>query len=191
MPRPFENVAVYLIGFPGVGKYTIAKALAEKAPFQLVDNHLINNPVFSVVGVDGITPLSDGVWKNVEKIRAVVFDTIEHLAPRHLNYILTNHLADEAEDRELYDDILASFEKRETLFVPVVLAIDPAEHEKRIISHERRARFKEINPEAPQRYAKAGLLSIDHPNKLAVDVSEKAPSDTAGCIIDHIEKLLS
>jgi len=41
---------VHLIGFPGVGKLTIAKEIVrQRSDFVLVDNHLINNPVFSVV----------------------------------------------------------------------------------------------------------------------------------------------
>ena len=40
-----QSFVVYLIGFPAAGKFTIAKALAQRAPQKLVvvDNHHINN----------------------------------------------------------------------------------------------------------------------------------------------------
>lgn len=38
-------ITLYLIGFAGTGKYTIAKELA-KVGYKLVDNHLINNSIF-------------------------------------------------------------------------------------------------------------------------------------------------
>jgi adenylate kinase family enzyme len=48
---------VHLIGSPGVGKLTIARKIIRQRPdFVLADNHLINNPVFSVVKADGKTP---------------------------------------------------------------------------------------------------------------------------------------
>ncbi|HEX6477597.1 MAG TPA: hypothetical protein VF043_02040 [Ktedonobacteraceae bacterium] len=51
-----QNTIVYLIGYAGTGKYTIAKELARLTGAVIVDNHLINNPVFSIVGASGNTP---------------------------------------------------------------------------------------------------------------------------------------
>ncbi len=44
-----KNTIMYLIGYGGTGKYTIAKEIAALTGAVVVDNHLINNPVFSVV----------------------------------------------------------------------------------------------------------------------------------------------
>lgn len=41
-----KTAIIYLSGKPGVGKYTIAKALANKYGFIVCDNQLINTPVF-------------------------------------------------------------------------------------------------------------------------------------------------
>lgn len=46
MTRP---VTLYLIGFAGTGEYTIAKEIANHG-YKVVDNHLINNPIFSLLG---------------------------------------------------------------------------------------------------------------------------------------------
>ncbi|MGL5939284.1 MAG: hypothetical protein ACRC2S_02685 [Waterburya sp.] len=38
------NTIIYLIGFAGVGKYTIAKAISEHLSVKIIDNHYILNP---------------------------------------------------------------------------------------------------------------------------------------------------
>jgi hypothetical protein len=76
-----KNTIFYLIGYPGTGKYTIAKEIAALTGAVLVDNHLINNLVFSVVGAEGKAPLPAGVWPKIESIRRIVLDTIGLLGP--------------------------------------------------------------------------------------------------------------
>lgn len=44
-----ENTFIYLMGFAGTGKLTIAKELQKIVPSILVDNHLILNVVFSLI----------------------------------------------------------------------------------------------------------------------------------------------
>ena len=56
------NAVVYLLGPYGVGKLTIAKELCAETAAILVDNHLINNPILSVIGADGVTPLPAQTW---------------------------------------------------------------------------------------------------------------------------------
>ena len=62
---PELNPAViYLIGIPAVGKYTIAKEIGRLTGARVVDNQLINLPVFSVLGFDGTDgfPFPSGAW---------------------------------------------------------------------------------------------------------------------------------
>ncbi len=42
-------VLVYLIGRPGTGKLTIAQTFISNRNYLIVDNHLINNPIFSLI----------------------------------------------------------------------------------------------------------------------------------------------
>jgi shikimate kinase len=39
-----NNTIIYLIGFPGVGKLTIAKELCNETSALLVDHHTLSNP---------------------------------------------------------------------------------------------------------------------------------------------------
>jgi ATP-dependent Lon protease len=43
----FSNIILYLIGYPGVGKYSIAQEIQNQTgQFRLVDNHHVLNPFF-------------------------------------------------------------------------------------------------------------------------------------------------
>lgn len=64
---------IYLIGIPAVGKYTIAKEIARLTQAKLVDNRLINLPVFSILGYDGQDsfPFPSRAWDHIETIFVV------------------------------------------------------------------------------------------------------------------------
>ncbi len=89
---PLHNTIIYLIGFPGTGKYTIALELANRTTIRIVDNQLINNPIFSVIGADGKTRLPNIVWDKVGVIREAVLDSICTLSPPDFSFVFTNVL---------------------------------------------------------------------------------------------------
>ena len=63
-----QNTIVLLIGFAGTGKYTIGRELCERTGAKLIDNHLINNPIFKVTNADGVTPrIGDRVRGEIEQ----------------------------------------------------------------------------------------------------------------------------
>ena len=57
-----DNIFLYLLGFAGTGKLTIARAFARSVGAEVVDNHWINNPIFGLIDADGVSPLPDAVW---------------------------------------------------------------------------------------------------------------------------------
>lgn len=90
---------IYLIGHAGVGKYTIAKELSD-FNFKVVDNHLINNSIFSLLDLDGVTPIKENAWETISEIRKSVLgfvcqDTVS-------NYVFTNELQEEKCDHVIY-----------------------------------------------------------------------------------------
>lgn len=85
-----RSVIIYLFGKPGVGKYTIAKALSKKYEFIVCDNQLINNPIFELVQYNGYGDISSVGWDAIAKIRQVIFDFL--LKTPNKNYVLTNNL---------------------------------------------------------------------------------------------------
>lgn len=193
MPSTFENCAIYLIGFPGTGKFTVAQEMMARADhtFKLVDNHFINNVIFSLIETDGKTKLSPFVWGNVEIVRDVVLSTIQNLSPPPMNFLLTNNLADNAGDTDLYQRIESIFAARKALFVPVILTCEIAEHEKRMAHESRALRHKETNPEAAARYHKEGMVRFEHPHKFEIDVTTMPPAQTADLILERLHSLMA
>lgn len=180
--QAFENHILYLIGYPGTGKYTLAKEFHAQMPhFKLVDNHLINNVLFPLIYTDGVTPLPPRIWENVGKIWDAVVDTVIYISPPDYSFILTNALSTSEADRAWFDVVCKMAEARQAVLVPVALTVSVEEHKKRIVSEERHARFKETDPEGPEKYAKAqNMLIPEHPNTLVLDISDLSPSEIGG-----------
>src|SRR4029453_3989564 len=115
-----QNTIIVLIGFAGTGKFTIGRELCERTGAKLIDNHLINNPVFKVLNADGITPLPSGVWDKVKSVRAIVYDSIRELSPPDLSFVFTIELIESSPgDRQGFVDLEQLAAGRGSLFVPV------------------------------------------------------------------------
>jgi hypothetical protein len=89
---------VCLVGFPGIGKATIAKSLAHTTGATIVDNHWINDPILRLVVKDGATAVPDAVWPQVAEVRGAVLDAISTFAPPGASFIFTLAGADEYPD---------------------------------------------------------------------------------------------
>ena len=50
--KPYENIIVFLMGFAGCGKLTVAKELVKHDNFKLVDADTIHYPIFNFVEID-------------------------------------------------------------------------------------------------------------------------------------------
>lgn len=187
----FKSCILYLIGFPGVGKLTIAREIIKLIPFRLVDNHAINNPIFNLHRIDGKTPFPDFVWDDVHKIRNIVIDSAKK-APDMFNFILTNALIDTPEDKKLFEQVEALAETRNACMVPVILTCSIEENARRIISEDRERNMKETNAQSPALYnEKYRLLPITHKNTLSIDVSDTPAPISAEMIVQHIQKQMA
>ena len=65
-----DNIFLYLLGFAGTGKLTIARAFARSVGAEVVDTHWINNPIFGRIDPDGVAPLPDAVWSQTASGKA-------------------------------------------------------------------------------------------------------------------------
>jgi hypothetical protein len=188
-----QNTMIYLIGFAGVGKYTIAKAIAEMMagtlePCKIVDNHYVLNPIFNLIAQDGVTPLPTQVWDAAMQVRLAVLATIEHVSPRDWNFVFTNELTEDSDGSNLmlYSQILKVAEARGARFVPVRLWCDLEEHLSRVVRPERRERMKGVDPnEARDKHANHKLFMPDHANTLTLNVSNLMPNVAAQTILNH------
>jgi len=194
LEEPVPASAVfYLIGLPGVGKYTVAqvmKRLAAERGHQLVvvDNHYVNNPIFGLVRVDGQTPLPRAVWARVAEVGEAVLTTVETLSPRGWSFVFTNYLDDgNPEDHRLYRRVRRAAEARGSRFVPVRLLCETEELCCRVRSPERSARLKLVDPGAVLRLAMTKRLLVpEDGDMLTLDITSSAPEETAKAILDQV-----
>jgi cob(I)alamin adenosyltransferase len=168
-----KGAIIYLIGHYGVGKLTIARAICEATGARLFDNHLVNNVVFSLIRLDGRTPLPDRVWDLIWTIREQAVAAIAEIAPVEMSYVLTNALMeDDPWDRGAFEQIVALAARRGSVFVPVVLTASDEAHAARMASPERAERLKHTDAESAQKVrGERKLLDFTHPNRLDLDTT--------------------
>jgi shikimate kinase len=187
-----HNTIIYLIGIPAVGKYTVAKEIRRLTGAKVVDNQLINIPVFSVVGYDGTSafPFPQGAWAHIETIRRAVFTVIRDFCPPDDSFVLTNVLdARVPGDKALFRRIERLAKQRKAEFFPVWLSCDAETLRQRKDTPERRARFKEIDLTTIAWWLQEfEVLRVPHPNALTLDTSHCRPGQTAQRILEHVQR---
>ena len=184
-----QNTVIYLIGFPGVGKLTVAKQLSTRINARIVDNQLINNPIFQLITIDDTAPIPEMAWVRIGQIREVVFSAVEELPAPDLNLIFTNALIlGDPEDMSIYKRIEQVARKRNSLLVPVRLLCDVDELCKRVTSKERAEKFKLTSAETiKNKVANEMVFEPEHPHTQTIDVTHSTPDQ----VVDKILALIS
>jgi shikimate kinase len=187
-----RNTIVYLVGFPGTGKYTIAKAICALTDARLVDNHLINNPVFSVIPTGGPSPLPQAVWGKTWAIRRVVLDVIRDISPPDFSFVFTNQLVEgDPVDARWFAEIVDLASQRHSTFIPVRLICEESELCRRVSTVDRKTRFKTTDPEKARNIARTHeVLQVKHHNALTLDVTALSASESAEAILQHADSAL-
>ena len=183
-----NNVLLYLIGFAGTGKLTIANEILELSPFLLVDNHFINNVVFSLIDTDGNGPLPPSVWENVGKVRSIVFHTIRYLSKPDRNFVLTNEFVEGNNgDEQTFEQVRTLATARGTAFLPVRLLISPEELARRVVSPQRQPLLKSRDPDEALRMARKYQAYIPKDvDYFELEVTALSPADAAKQILSEV-----
>ena len=191
MNDSFENTMVALIGFAGTGKYTIGRELCERTGARLIDNHLINNPIFKVVNADGVTALAPGVWDLVKEVRATVYKAIRELSPPDMSFVFTMELRQSnTGDHAAFWDLAALATARQSRFVPIRLICGVEELCRRVVDPARAAMLKETSPElARKKSAEDSVLNVPHPNIRTLDVTKRTASGSVDAILDEVSSI--
>lgn len=180
-----KNVIVYLVGPPGVGKYTVGKLVAERLSAKLLDNHFWSNPIFEVVEPDG-TALPAGVWDRANDVLSAVLETVARFGPAERNYVFTHAVSDPGGhplDWVIAGQLLWVAERRRASLLVVRLACGEEQLRERISREERRQRFKTTDVGQAQSLAALGPFPISHDWVLDLNTSGLSAADTA----DRIE----
>ena len=185
-----DNTIIYLVGIPAVGKYTIAKEIGRMTGARVVDNQLINTPVFSVIGYDGTDafPFPQGAWGQIEKIQRAVLTVIRDFCPPAASFVFTNVLDARAPgDKAWFRRIERLARQRKAGFFPVWLTCDAETIRQRKDTPDRRARLKDIDLTTISWWLQEfEVLRVRHPNALTLDTSHSKPEQTAKRILDHV-----
>lgn len=191
--NPLENTVVALIGFAGTGKYTIGRELCERTGARLIHNHLINNPIFSVVNADGVTPLPAGIWDRVKEIREVVYQAIRELSPPEMSFVITTELRKSNPlDHLAFQNLAELAAARQSRFVPIRLICGVEELCRRVADPGRIAMLKSISPElARKKSLEDEVLNVPHPNLRTLDVTKRSASGSVDAILDEISAIKS
>jgi hypothetical protein len=184
-----DNTFIILIGFAGTGKYTIGRELCERTGARLIDNHLINNPIFKVVNADGVTPLPAAVWEKVKQVRRIVYDAIREISPPGLSLVFTLQLCEsDPAAHEAFEELRQLAAERGSLLVPVRLICEVEELCRRVAAPARAGMLKEISPElVRKRSAQHTVLNPQHENVRTIEVTAKSPAQSADAIIREVE----
>ncbi len=193
---PGPSAIVHLIGYPGVGKYTVGRELVRLADesgrrLVLVDNHLTANVVLSVLPEGGPDPLPQEVWDRVEDVRSVLRASILELSPPDWSFVFTNvALEGDEADRLSIGRVAELAEQRGSAYVPVRLHCDGEEHLRRVVDPGRAERNKWRDADAVRSFvASAPLIEVHHPSVLDLDVTDRSPSDTARVVLEHVRSV--
>lgn len=159
---------VVLNGYPGVGKLTIGRALAERLNGRLLDNHTIYNLGFALT-----TFRSPEFYEAVRMVQDVADRYIAKL-PLETPLVLTETLAGrKAWGDECWQRILTRAESRGPLFVVHVFC-EMNENIRRIQDPGRDAKRKPRDPDMVRRNHEGGaaLMGADAEHLLLLDVSD-------------------
>ena len=188
-----RNTIIYLIGIPAVGKYTTAKEIRRLTGTKVVDNQLINTPVFTVVGYDGTDafPFPQGAGRQIEKIQRAVLAVIRDCCSPDDSFVFTNVLdASVPGDKAWFRRIERVAGQRKADFFPVWLTCDAAVIRQRKNTPDRKRRLKDIDLTTIDWWAgKFEVLKVPHPNALTLDTSQCEPQVTARRILEHVRRI--
>ena len=183
MDASFETAMVFLLGYPGMGKRTVGRSLANLLDGVLVDNQLINRPLLELFRWDGKQPIPVEIWDRVVPIRDAVLGTIEDLAPATNSYVFTNVLTDDADSLTHYEQVRDLAERRGSLFLAVMLDCDIDVQVSRIDNPDRIALLKGSDPEGYRHHRlTTTLLQPPAHEVLHIDTTTVPAADNAATI---------
>lgn len=187
-----RNTIIYLIGIPAVGKYTVARELARMTGAKVVDNQLINTPVYSVVGYDGTDafPFPPAAGAQIEKIQRAVLAVVRDCCPPDDSFVFTNVLdAREPGDLAWFRRVERVARRRRAAFFPVWLTCEASALRRRKSTPDRRARLKDTDVSNVRRWLREfEVLRVPHPHALTLDTTRAEPRQTARRILEHVRR---
>lgn len=190
---------VHLVGFPAVGKRTVAVELVATSEavlgrrFVLIDNHLSSNPILAVLDRGGSGAVGDEVWDLVNQVRDVVDRAILELAPPERSFVFTNApMVGDANGIRAVARVQRLAEGRGSTYVPVVLSCDRDELLERVPAPDRQRHGKWTAPsEVAAHIDHHNVLRPDSRHLLDLNTTSRSAAQSALAILDHLAAVAS
>ena len=153
---------------------------------MVVDNQLVNMPIFALFKPDGKTPLPPAIWDKIKGVWGLVFEAMVELADPAFSFVLTNVLLDEDPgDHAWFANVAEVARRRGSRFLPVRLVCDLEENVRRVQSPGRAERMKQLDAETLRRmYREESVLRPDWPGALTLDVTALSPGEAAARVVE-------
>ena len=169
-----------LHGAPAAGKLTVAKAIGEKLPCRLFDNHASMDVALTVFDFG-----DPGFWELVHEVRLSV---LEIAARQGVPLVVMTYCYSDPEDLPAFtqfEDIVLHVGGE---VLPVFLHCSLAEAIRRVGNPDRVARGKASSERGLREFvSKHNLTSVPRANCLRLDTELRSPNEAAEDIIQHFQ----
>ena len=175
---------IHLNGWPGTGKLTVARVVAQKLDARLLDNHTLHDVAGRLCDRHTVE-----YWELYYQVRDAAYKRVRALPP-YERVVMTNALALESErEREAWAAVKALAVDRGVPLVAVTLQCSLEENVRRIASEDRRHR-KMTDP-APliEWRSTLTLLKDGSVRSLTIDNTDRGPDDVADEIVEFVRQI--
>ena len=173
---------IHINSYPGVGKLTIGRALAEKIGGKLLDNHSIYNVAFAVTVFR-----SPAFYDTVRTVRDLAYQRVLEL-PATLPVILTNWYSQGSTwGEENWEETISLARRRPSPLFVVILTCSPEENMRRIQNSGRDAMRKPRSVEmTASNQSGRPLIDRGGDRLLRLDVTEMSADSAATSIAEWL-----
>ena len=177
-----SQMIIHINGYPGVGKLTIAKILAEKLGARLLDNHSVYNVALALTEFK-----SSEYYETIRAVREIAYKRVLEVPP-DIPVILTNaHSSKTSWGNECWDAAIDLARSRGASLLIVVLECSLEENARRIQGLDREVKRKPRDPAMFRGNAEGRpLLDRGGDHLLRLDVTELEAEESASRIEEWV-----
>jgi shikimate kinase len=182
-----RKMIIHLNGWPGVGKYTVGKIVAERLGARFLDNHTLLN--IAIALTDRGTP---AYYELATKTRDLAFEAISKL-PSSEPVVMTGVVASGGSNSFLIDNwraILSLAERRGCNVYSVTLSCSKDENAWRMSNEDREAHRKKRNPKLLAELLQTRQLLNDGAiASMEIDNTNLSPDSCADAVIAWLQEI--
>ena len=175
---------IHINGWPGVGKYTIGKALAKRINARFIHNHVLHDVAFSCAGYG-----DEDRWPLYDKVREAAYDVLSR-KPANEIFVMTNALCNgHSREEEAWRHVAELAKSRSVTLVPVVLLAETETIAHRICSKER-SEMKLKDPDHLREMVTKHTLQVPTSKEtFELNVDQLTVEEAIDQICEHLERL--